>query len=230
MTLLGSVRGQGTYTQPMYSIAWTSHTILVSVPDEPSAGKDAFNLAVQVWNQAQLWFLQSYEPNHLSSIYTLRVAELGEVPQVAVQYVSSNPRGDWAITYAAGTRIAIVLSKFGANPTALFLEPVSIHELGHVLGLGDNNVAGDIMRSEGPYPYSPSTLDLYAVYLQAVSGGSYGGEDIVTLPSQIPYTVWYPGAQPIPEFPAATGALMLGFVVPLLFLAFRTGDRRNHES
>lgn len=52
-------------------------------------------------------------------------------------------------------------------------------ELGHVLGLGDNCVASDLMFSfcngvPGTITaYLPSTLDLYAAYLQAISGNAY---------------------------------------------------------
>jgi Matrixin len=198
---LPTVQGQQAYVQPMFQVSWTNRTIFISVPNSPASGKAAFEFAAQVWNQAQTWFMQSYEPNRPNAVYTLAIAQSGEVAQVTVQYSSSNPNDYWAVTSAEGTRISIILSKFGTNPTTSDLEPVAIHELGHVLGLGDNNIEGDMMRSTGPYPYVPSTLDLYAAYLEAASGNSYGNGDTVRLPSQIPYLTWYPGEAAVPEFP-----------------------------
>jgi hypothetical protein len=194
------------YVQPMYSIAWPSHTILVSVPDDPAGAQISFQLAMDYWNQAQQWFLASYEPNHPTAEYTLELAQSGQHAQVTVQYVSHISEGWVAATYSSGRQISIAISLFSGVDYSVNYALVSVaeHELGHVLGLGDNCVREDLMFSScGSGMMSahyPSTLDLYAVYLQAVSNGSYGTEDTVSLPAQIPYVAWLPNEMPVSEF------------------------------
>jgi hypothetical protein len=94
-------------------------------------------------------------------------------------------------------------------------------ELGHVLGLGDNCVASDLMFSfcngvPGTVTAKyPSTLDLYAAYLQAISGNAYGSGDTVSLPAQIPYKSWF--FEEVPEFPSPI--LLLTLILPALAFA-----------
>lgn len=187
------VSAQTVYVQPMYSISWTSHTILVSVPASPSWAQADFMSAIQDWNEAQGWFLASYEPSHLTARYTLELAQPGQRPQVIVNYVSNLPNGWWAETSQDGTRISLVESHADGNVVLV------AHELGHVLGLGDNSISGDLERSSNVHSPYPSTLDLYGAYLQALCQ-CYSQGDTVGLPAQIPYTVWVPNEKPIPEF------------------------------
>jgi hypothetical protein len=207
--LTPQILAQQTYSQPMYGTHWPSHTIFVSVPDSPFAAQIDFQLAIDYWNQAQQWFLASYESNHLTAQYTLELAQPGQQAQVTVQYVPDTGQNWWGFTYSAGTRISIVLSRFaGVNyGTNYSLVALAEHELGHVLGLGDSCIRQDLMLGLcngvllGPdTAYYPSTLDLYAVYLQALTNGGYGNGDTVSLPAQIPYAAWVPNEMPVSEF------------------------------
>lgn len=189
------VMAQSVYVQPMYQVNWSSSTIVVSVPANPSWALDSFQQAIQDWNQAQTWFLASYEPTHQNAKYTLQLAEAGQTPQVTVYYVSNTGQQWEGQTSHFGTTVAIVLSLYPTGDIHDVTE-LAEHELGHVLGLGDNCVKADLMSSGcnnlphvGPYP---STLDLYAAYVQAVSGDGYGNGNSVSLPLQIPYLIWHP--------------------------------------
>jgi len=188
--------GQQTYTQPMFPISWTSKTILVSVPANPNWALQSFQQAMQDWNQAQAWFLANYEPAHQNSIYTLQLAQAGRTAQVTVQYVSDTGQQWDGLTSLSATTIDIVLSRYAASEDAYHITILAEHELGHVLGLADNCVNSDLMRGgckgflEVVANIYPSTLDLYAVYLQVITGNSYGWGDSVDLPGQIPFAIW----------------------------------------
>jgi hypothetical protein len=206
------VHGQQTLTQPMYQVSWTSKTLRIKVPDSPAWAKAGFQSAAEDWNQAQTWFLKEYEPNHVTAMYTLQIAQAGQGAQVTVQYVA-NTGQDWdGQTSESGTRISIVISSFYASEDA---EIIAEHELGHVLGLGDNKVSHDLETMIDHVGNYPSTLDLYSAYVQAVSGNAYGNGDTIRLPSQIPYLTWHPGMV-VPEFPVPT--LLLFLVVSVLFI------------
>jgi hypothetical protein len=209
------VHGQQTLTQPMYQVSWTSKTLRIKVPDSPAWAKAGFQSAAEDWNQAQAWFLETYESNHPGAMYTLQIAQAGQAAQVTVQYVP-NTGQDWSgLTSASGTQISIVISDFTPSEDT---ELVAEHELGHVLGLGDNSVSHDLMTSINHVGSYPSTLDLYAAYVEAVSGNAYGNGDTVSLPSQIPYLAWYYGLA-VPEFPSPI--LILFLVIPIVALKAR---------
>jgi hypothetical protein len=197
MLAVPQATAQQTYTQPMLPIGWTSKTILVNVPTNPTWALDSIQQAMQDWNQAQTWFLSSYEPNHQNAMYTLQLAQTGQTAQVTVLYVSDTGQQWDGYTYDGFTKIAIVMSRYGPS-NAFDVEILAEHELGHVLGLADNCVNSDLMRGgcnnfllyiANNYP---STLDLYAVYLQVITGNSYGYGDSIILPTQIPFSTWSP--------------------------------------
>lgn len=220
-----STNAQQTYVQPMLPISWPSKTIYVNIPEKPTWANQAFQQAMTDWNEAQTWFLASYEPNHQSAKYTLLLAQTDTNPgnTVQVQYV---PPGSYngikwvAITSVGGKRIWISNQITDPNLFKVAAE----HELGHVLGIADNCVSEDLesnyLNCKQPYvPYQvreyPSTLNLYAVYVQAVSGDSYGLEDSVTLPTQIPYSAWSPSSTPIPEFSSGEVLMLIAPFVGL---------------
>jgi hypothetical protein len=222
---------QQIYTQPMYTIAWTSKTILVSVPDDPAWAKQAFETAMQNWNQAQAWFLASYEPEHQDAKYTLELAENGQTPQVTVTYVPDKGQQWWGLTSLYGRAISIVLSRFGNGYNGYSLERLAEHELGHTMGIYDNCVRLDLMYGTcngilgssilGNYP---STLDLYAIFQQAISNGGYAYGDSVTLPTQISYSTWSPNATPIPEFESPIAILIAALVLISVFSVHNPKD------
>lgn len=195
------------YVQPMLSRDWEKHTLLVSIPLSPSSYYPVIKKSLDVWNQAQKWFVESWFPTHPNAIFTLQPTS-GPGADITIQYVQ-NAKQSW--TSANGRTISIVLGQ------ASHLFTVTNHELGHALGLDHTSVSDDLMNgkelSSSPYP---STLNLYGVYLEA-AGSTFAYGDVVTLLSQIPYTEWFPGILPIPEYPAPAlfGTVVL-FAVLLL--------------
>jgi hypothetical protein len=232
LALTPQALAQQAYTQPMFPIDWTSTTILVSLPANPSWAIQPIQQAMQDWNQAQSWFLESYEPGQPNAKYTLQLAQAGQNPQVIVKYVPDTGQNWGGYTYNNGRSISIVISLFYR---ASDLQIVAAHELGHVLGLGDSCVKGDLMRGDcnGPfvttsYPPYPSTLNLYGVYLQAVTANQYDSQDSVSLPPQIPYSTWTPGITSIPEFPATLRILLMSALTLTIILPKRiTGGARE---
>src|SRR5208337_3971355 len=130
--------------------------------------------AIEIWNQAQAWFIQSYYPqNYPKDVFTLELASSGQTAQVTVQYVYTLPNGYWAETSQYGTKISMVISRAFQNSV------LAAHELGHVLGLADNSIKGDLERSSGVYQPYPSTLDLYGVFLHATRFGRFASANTV---------------------------------------------------
>ena len=223
MLLAPLVAGQTTYTQPMYQVQWKTRIILVSVPVYPTGGKVAvdetnwakgiINQSLDIWNSAQAWFVATYFPAHTGQVYTLRLAKNGQTAQVTVSLVNQTQYGAVGWTTNFGQQVV-----FGLNHLNMVL---AAHEFGHVLGLGDNSVENDLLNTAGPGNGSPnpSTLDLYAAYLQAVSGNSLGEGDTVTLPATIPYSTWTQGA-PIPEFPTV-GIMPLVLLLAMVIVIVR---------
>ncbi|MGA8856893.1 MAG: hypothetical protein WB643_06980 [Candidatus Bathyarchaeia archaeon] len=203
-----SVLAQQTYTQPMYEVQWTTHTLLVSIPDTLPDAKTSMLQAMDIWNKAQTWFIQSYYPNQPEAMFNLKAAQGGQV-QVTVQYVSSLPNGWWAETTQSGTKISIVISHASGNVV------IAAHELGHVLGLGDNSINGDLERSSNVFSPYPSTLNLYGVFLQAKCQ-CYTYEDSISLPAQIPYTIWNPNLVVVPEFPNMLPVLVVAALASVI--------------
>jgi len=222
----------------MFETHWTSHIILVSFPNTiPTFYEGNYNVtyeliqpltqAIEIWNQAQAWFIQSYYPqNYPKDVFTLELASSGQTAQVTVQYVYTLPNGYWAETSQYGTKISMVISRAFQNSV------LAAHELGHVLGLADNSIKGDLERSSGVYQPYPSTLDLYGVFLQAKCQ-CYTQQDSVGLPQQIPYSIWNPNQAVVPEFPDMPPVLVVGILVDL-FLSVKlrrrvpTCNRRKH--
>lgn len=177
------------YVQPMCEIHWTTRTLLVSIPTSPQAWRDAILQAMGIWNRAQTWFIQTYEPNHPADIYTLQEAQPGQTAQIVIHYVNSLPNGWSGQTTHYGVQIEMVQNYVNVVLAA--------HELGHSLGLGDNSISGDLERNNYVYTPYPSTLNLYGVFLQAQCS-CYTGEEQITLPAQIPYAIYWD--TPVPEF------------------------------
>ena len=207
---------QQTYVQPMYETHWKTHTILVSLPNtivrfsgniiDPNS---SVIQAMDIWNQAQIWFVQSYFPhNYPTYVFRLEVARPGQVPQVTVQYIGYLHDGWWAETSQYGTKISIVIAHSDQNTV------LAAHELGHVLGLGDNSINGDLERTSNVFSPYPSTLNLYAVYMQAKCL-CYTAADKVIL-TQIPYMQWNPNLVVVTEFPNPALILVVAIITGLL--------------
>lgn len=209
MALPQSLAQSQVYAQPMYEVHWTTQTLRISIPDTPAGAKLSMLEAMDIWNKAQVWFVQSFYPNHPEAVFTLKEAKGSSQAQVTVQYVDSLPRGWWAETTHYGTKIFIVIGHAPGNVV------IAAHELGHVLGLGDNSIDGDLERSGNVFLPYPSTINLYGVFLQAECQ-CYTDTDSISLPTQISYTVWDPSSAVIPEFPNMLPVLIVAALASLL--------------
>lgn len=223
---LTPVLSQTVYTQPMYTVNWTSLTITIGVPATPTWAYKDFQTAIQDWNQAQEWFLNTYEPTHTTDKYTLQ--ETTGTGQVTVTYVTTYLGYPWAVglTSNYGRSISIILSQIGERN---YLEVLAEHELAHVMGLYDNCLNSDLLYGlcNGNMPrYAsaagyPSTLDLYAVYIQAHTGNSLEYGDTVTLPPQIEYIQWNPSLLPTPEVQIPTVLAVSVMTLAVLVMRFQ---------
>lgn len=198
--LLPTVRAQAYHSQPMLGVNWTTHEILVQIPEDPSWARIAIEGAMTDWKEAQVWFIQTYFTNDPSAEFLLVQAENQPSPQVSVRYVNYNGQA-WAGTTEVPTSgaitnetVLIILNRL-ATPDDLL--QVAEHEFGHVLGLDYTAMSQDLTYPAidsyvGGEPLHPSTLNLYAVYLLGIRC-TFSGSDVVVLPSQIPYLEWYQG-------------------------------------
>ena len=220
------VTAQQTYTQPMYTVDWgSSRTITLDIPAQPAWAYDELLEAIQTWNGAQQWFVASYYPNQKSAVFVLEptnnsnaMVEIVYV-QTSIVYCGYPPVSNTiGCTSESGRYVQFALPSLDSR--------IAAHELGHVLGLGDTPLSGDLMnfyRSD----VNPSTLDLYAVFTVAESGAAQTG-DSVTLPSTIPYMFWSYGMKPIPEFPSSSPVLLGVLLLPsILAFGIRKWERRE---
>ena len=166
--------------------------------------------ALQVWNQAQLWFARAYFPN--SSVYMLEVGDSSAQVQVKL-LASSTVVGSiqgWTDYRAQNGIMESASVKIAAKNSAEAILVLSVHELGHVLGIGHVSCCGkDLMNA---YPvtnaasYIPTTLDLYAVHVLA-SGGLM--PRYVSLPNKIAYQTVPNTELALPELPNLLYVLIL---------------------
>lgn len=214
---------KSTYWMPTFGVSWASRTVDVSVPTRPALARDIVVKAVEIWNEAQLWFKVNYLPE--GKVYTFLIDKRSTDILVdftdywsVSNYCPSIPLGVLGCTtlswnYSRNITQAIVFLDTTqlTNPDtdSIFLV---LHELGHALGLPDLPFSltsfcqyEDLFCMYYADRY-PSTLDLYA--LHELAGGSR--ETRIPLPSRIPYYYYAPPASLIPTSTvAATTATAL---------------------
>ncbi|MGA3406948.1 MAG: hypothetical protein ABSD49_14555 [Candidatus Bathyarchaeia archaeon] len=188
----------GSYVIPLESARWTSSTIQVYVSGGEAWQQNQTLQALQLWNQAQLWFNKEYFPN--SSVYTFEVGDSSAPVQVTLLNSSTivenilgwtDYRAQNGVMQSAKVRIAATNSRYAVLV-------LSAHELGHVLGLGDDVICckEDLMNA---FPITnnvsafPTTLDLYALHVLATANSI---PSFVWLSNEIPYET----ALPTPKF------------------------------
>ena len=204
------------YWMPTFGVSWASQTIDVNVPAEPALARDIAVKAVEIWNDAQLWFKAKYFPEGKTYTFIIDKRPINILVDFTDYWSVSNycpslPLGVVGCTrlswnYSGNITQAIVFldTKQLTNPNtgSIFL---ALHEFGHTLGLPD-------LPSSPTSPCQfqdlfclyyadryPSTLDLYA--LHELAEGKR--ETKVSLPPWIPYDYYVPTASLIL---ASTGA------------------------
>lgn len=197
------------YIQPMLGRDWGKHTLIVSIPASPDWANSAISESLDAWNQSQEWFVHSWFPDHPDAIFTLKATTWS--PDITIRYVIDTGQSWNGQTSSDGRTVLIVLSRFSESYSYLVTHLAS-HELGHALGLWHTSISNDLMiAASRPGLAYPSTLNLYAIYLEA-NGATFQYGNTVTLPSTIPYIMWSPGILPVPEYSTPT----LLAVIPLL--------------
>jgi len=195
----------GSYVIPLVGGRWSSNKIQVYVSGGEEWQRNQTLQAMQLWNEAQLWFAREYFPN--SSIYILEVGDSSAPVQVTIlnsSTVVDNILGwtDYHTENGVIESAKVTIAATDSQHAALLL---SAHELGHVLGLGDDLICckKDLMNAfifKNNVSALPTTLDLYALHVLATANAI---PSFVWLSNQIPYQT----ALSIPQFIGSPGRI-----------------------
>ena len=208
----------GPYTIPLEGSRWVTSTIKVHVAGGQAWQRNETLQALQLWNEAQLWFAAKYFPN--SSVYTFKEGDRHATVQVILLNTATvvGTIQGWTDYSARNGIMESAKVQIGAKNTKEALLTLSLHELGHVLGIGhvtccmkDLMNAHPVDRQGDPIP---TTLDLYAVHVLATSNST---PTAAYLPSNIPYETVPELAAP--EFPNFSIILIL--VIGLIIIRKR---------
>ena len=177
------------YVIPLEGGRWTSTIIPVYVSGGEAWQQNQTLRAMELWNQAQLWFAREYLPD--STVYTLELGD-GSAPVQVTLFNSTSITGNilgWTDYHTLNGVFESAKVKIAVANSERAVLVLSAHEFGHVLGLGDDVVCckNDLMNA---FPLVnnvsaiPTTLDLYALHILTIANAI---PSFVWLSNQIPY-------------------------------------------
>jgi predicted Zn-dependent protease len=144
----------GPYLIPLEGSRWDSSIILVHVYGGQDWQRHETYQAMQIWNEAQLWFAREYFPN--SSVYKFK-ADDGSAPVQVKLLDQSTVVGSiqaWTDYRAQNGTMESASVTIAARNSREAVLPLSLHELGHALGVDHVSCCErDLMN---PYPLTNS--------------------------------------------------------------------------
>jgi hypothetical protein len=232
ISIFPGVSAPSYYSIELIPARWNRATIPVRIDTENQTLHNLVLQALDTWNAAQDWFHTAYSPK--GSLYRFEESKNAVVIVgfgTIYEYADNSPiripcfdcSGIAYSDYSGGVmkRVEITVS------TRSFLEGhayseagilgVTMHELGHALGLRHTSVADDLMYksvdtfSTPSYSVYPSTLDLYGVATVA-NGPSTPTQ--AALPDTIPYKMFPVKRQLVVNVPDQVSVTIDGIAYP----------------
>ena len=197
----------------MLGVSWNAHEITVSIPSSPLWASNALKTAISDWEAAQRWFIESYFPDQTNAQFTFVPTTNGTHLQVKIEYVTDEGQywtGNTEVPVSGPVTNETVLLVLSRLPAPGDVTQVTLHELGHVLGLDHTAYSQDLMYPamdaySGGEPVEPSTVNLYGVYMLG-EGCDFSAGQAAVMPPWIPYLEWSPGIQQASVNPHSTSS------------------------